>query len=151
MVLWHETWTSYNWKHVIWSGASSFKLFSTSWKVYIWRSLRLVSNTWEWVCRCAEVWRNLICRALTLHVYSILIFTESVLIPSQRAPYLKILYKTLCHHTKISFIIPAIGRGKKNFSMQFMNWIKIISSFLLTIRKCTCTKNNSSDLIIYGS
>jgi len=34
----HKTWTSGNWKKVIWSDESSFTLFPTSGRVYVWRT-----------------------------------------------------------------------------------------------------------------
>ena len=49
----HKTWTSDDWKYVIWSDESSFTLFPTSGWVYVWRTPKESYNpereTWRWI------------------------------------------------------------------------------------------------------
>ena len=49
----HKTWTSDDWKYVIWSDELSFTLFPTSGRVYVWRTPKESHNpeceTWRWI------------------------------------------------------------------------------------------------------
>jgi hypothetical protein len=44
----HKTWTSDEWKYVTWSEASSFTLYQTSGRVYIWKAPKETYNL-EWL------------------------------------------------------------------------------------------------------
>jgi len=73
MVQLNKTWPSYDWKYIIWSGESSFTLYPTSGRVYIWTSPKEAYNpeclvpTVKHVARSVMIWASLCSILLVLY------------------------------------------------------------------------------------